>query len=51
MAINPIQIADEIRRRFRRYLLTSFDFPAAYAELRSQFREAVNQPERLFRGP
>jgi DEAD/DEAH box helicase/Domain of unknown function (DUF1998)/Helicase conserved C-terminal domain len=51
MAINPIQVANEIESRFRRYLLTSFDFPEAYADLRAQFRDALNRPERLFRGP
>ena len=51
MAINPIQIAEEIQSRFRRYLLTTFNFPAAHADLRSQFRDALNRPERLFRGP
>jgi hypothetical protein len=51
MAINPIQIASEIEDRFRRYLLTTFDFPEGYAALRDQFRQALLRPDRLFRGP
>jgi superfamily II DNA or RNA helicase len=51
MAINPIQIAEEIQSRFRRYLFTAFNFPAAHTDLRSQLRDALNRPERLFRGP
>ena len=51
MAINPIQIAREIEERFRRYLLTTFDFPQEYAALRDQFRQALLRPDRLFRGP
>src|SRR5438132_11627082 len=51
MAINPIEVASRIEDRFRRYLSTTFDFPAEYAELQTQFREALERPERLFRGP
>src|SRR5262245_3856849 len=51
MAINPIEVAARIEDRFRRYLATTFNFPAEYAELRAQFQAALNRPERLFRGP
>ena len=51
MSINPILIAQEIENRFRRYLLTTFDFPDGYADLRTQFRQALMSPARLFRGP
>jgi Lhr-like helicase len=51
MAIDPIRIAEQIEARMRRYLLTTFDFPAVYPELREQFRAALGSPERLFRGP
>jgi hypothetical protein len=51
MSINPILIAQEIEDRFRRYLLTTFDFPEGYADLRDQFRQALMTPARLFRGP
>lgn len=51
MSIKPIQIAQEIEERFRRYLLTTFDFPEVYSDLRDQFRQALLQHERLFRGP
>ena len=51
MPINPILIASEIEARFRRYLLTTFDFPSRHSELRAEFREAIHRPERLFRGP
>lgn len=51
MPIDPLRIADEIRSRFRRYLATTFDFPDAHADLRAQFRDALDEPARLFRGP
>lgn len=51
MSIDPIQIAGKIEERFRRYLLTTFDFPEGYVDLREQFRQALHRPERLFRGP
>ena len=51
MAVKPIEIAQEIQRRFRRYLLTAFPFPEQYADLRRQFEEELAAPERLFRGP
>lgn len=51
MSINPIQIAAQIEERFRRYLLTTFDFPEGYGDLRDQFRQALLRPGRLFRGP
>src|SRR5262245_50684079 len=51
MPIKPIEIAEEVQQRFRRYLLTTFPFPDQYAELRRQFEEEIAAPERLFRGP
>lgn len=51
MAINPIRISQEIETRFRRYLETTYHFPDAFADLREQFRSALREPARLFRGP
>ncbi|MBL8821327.1 MAG: DEAD/DEAH box helicase [Planctomycetia bacterium] len=51
MAIDPIQTAETIKTRFRQYLRTAFDFPEEYANLRLQFRQRLEEPGRLFRGP
>src|SRR4051812_5256103 len=51
MAIDPIPTAQALEERFTRYLLTTFDAPPAYPELRDQFHYALRQPGRLFRGP
>ncbi len=51
MAIDPIRTAGEIQDRFRRYLRTTFAFPEEYADLREQFRQRLDDPGRLFRGP
>jgi hypothetical protein len=49
--IDPIQIAQSIQDRFRRYLLTTYDFAPSYDDLRQQFLAELGRPERLFRGP
>ena len=51
MSINPIEVARRIEDRFRRYLSTTFDFPAEYAELRDQFRELANELTMELRQP
>ncbi len=51
MPIDPIRIADEIRERFRGYLGTAFDITSRHEGLRDQFRAALAEPDRLFRGP
>ena len=51
MSIKPIQIADQLEARFRRYLRTTFAFPDSYADLFEQFHTQLAEPGRLFRGP
>jgi len=51
MAIDPIKIAHDIQERFLGYLGTTFDVSARYDRLRDQFREALADRNRLFRGP
>ena len=51
MAIEPIKIARDIQNRVRGYLGTTFDVSPRYRRLREQFREALADRHRLFRGP
>jgi hypothetical protein len=51
MAIEPIRIARDIQDRVRGYLATTFDVSPRYRRLREQFREALADRHRLFRGP
>ena len=51
MAIDPIQIADDIRGRFKDYLGTAFDLSSRYKGLRDAFRSTLGEPNRLARGP
>jgi len=51
MAIDPIAIARDIQRDFRRYLRTTLSIAPKYADLRNQFHAALEQRDVLFKGP
>ena len=51
MAIDPIQLADVIKEKFERYLLTTFKVAANYPDLAGQLEREIKKPGRLFRGP
>jgi hypothetical protein len=51
MPIEPIQLSQAIKERFRRYLTTTFKVGSGYPDLAEQLESAIHSPDRLFRGP